>query len=285
MKKYSFIILCLALVAAACNKEQKAVDYGPEMQGVPEKEIILYCEGDLETSVETKTTAVASLPSTLYWGGTTGTSTEAQKWASTSETVSSSKISTGKYQTATATAYNYYASNVAMTVGNGATVSAANTTDVICGRAASTTSTTPSITLNHIFARTGTVALSLPSGYSQSSVSFMINGSGAANTGTAGTYNIKAGTWSSCTALSSATSLTNSTDLYLIPGTYTLSCTFTMSKGEDFTATYTKTGSVTLTGGKINNITASYSGDPAQPIVISVSLTAWSSQAVSCTLS
>lgn len=275
MKKSLFIIACAAAVLCSCNKEQmppEAADKGGE--------IVLAVEGDaLDMTVETKATAISAVPSSLYLERTTGTwKSETVKNASASKTVSSGKISTGWYQTSTPTAYNYYLANAAITfAAGGSTIVADNATDVIAGcTQAATTSTTPSVTLNHVFARTGTVTANAPSGYTISNVSWKIKSTSTTNgTGTKGTYNIATKAWSSTTALSEQ-GLTGTSDLYLIPGTYTVSVTYTLTKG-DYTASTTKTGTVPLTGGKINNIIAAVPtiGDGAQDIVISVSLTPW----------
>lgn len=284
MKKI-FCILTVVVSAAflsSCTKENQAFDE-------PKEIIIAVDDSALEVGVETKTTAVNSLPSALYHAGTTGTrgnSAEAKKWASTSKSVSASKVATGYYQTKTATSYNHYLSNVAITTpatGN-VTVAAANSTDVIVGWVAAQTTATPSITMNHIFARTGTLTLTPPSGGSVSDVTWSIVQKNGTNiTGTAGTYNLSTGAWTAATTrLTSATALTNSTDFYLLPGTYTLTCSFSYSHG-DYSNTFTKSGDVTLVQGKTNNITASFT-EPASQIIISTTLTAWSAQAVSVSL-
>lgn len=286
MKKFSFVLMSVLAVAVSCNK---SIDM-PSAEGGDE--IVLNVDGNnIDMNVETKAdaTALTAVPTSLYWGATTGTrgnSAEAQKWAAASASVSSSKINTGKYQTATATAYNYYVSNVNFTIpatGN-VTMSATNTTDVVCGWAAAQTSATPSVALNHIFARTGTLTCNAQSGYSISNVSWKIVGKSTIN-GTAGTYNLSTGAWTAAsTKLTTAKAMTSSSDFYLIPGTYTISVTYTLTLG-DWSGTFTKSGDVTLVGGKKNNITCTAIGGTASQIVISVSLTAWGDQAVTLTLS
>ena len=240
-----FFVAAIALTAS-CSKlgegDERTVD-----------EIILGITRDsLITSFETKATAITTIPSSLYWGATTGSGTETAKWSSASATVSSSRISTGKYQTATPTTYNYYVSNVALSVGANTTVSASNTTDVICGRVSSN-SATPTVTLGHIFARTGTLSFSA-SGYTVSNVTWKIVGKSTIN-GTAGTYNLRTGAWTAASAkLSTNTTISSSSNLYLIPGTYTVTISFTSTKG-GVSKSYTKTGDVVLVQGKVNNIT------------------------------
>ena len=129
-------------------------------------EIILGVGNGFEADVETKATAITSVPATLYWGATTGSTTETKKWDATSASTSSNKISSGQYQTATPTAYNYYVANKTFSVGAASTMTVAdNNTDVLVGRTAASTSTTPSVVLNHIFCRTGSLTLNTQTEY------------------------------------------------------------------------------------------------------------------------
>ncbi len=274
MKTQLFILTATAaaLAAIACNKPA-------ELASAPEaapQEIVIGVGDGFSAEVDTKATAVTSLPSTLYWGATTGTTTEASKWAAASASVSSSKINTGHYQSATPTAYNYYVANQTFSVGASTTMTVANNnTDVIVGRTAASSSTTPSVALDHIFARTGTLTANAPSGYNISGVSWKIVGKSDIN-GTAGTYNMTTGAWTAAsTKLSSETAITSSSDMYLIPGTYTVKVTYTLTKGE-WSSTATKTADVTLVKGKINNITGTVNNlGGATQIVLSLSVTDW----------
>lgn len=265
--------LCLL---ASCQKESSVVTPGEP------KEIVLSLAGDdlgLEVSTKASATEISAVPSSLYLMMKNGNST---KLASSSKTVSGGKIATGLYQTKTATAYTYYLSNLAITPGsssNSGTIAAANTTDVLAGYTAATASTTPAVTLEHVFARTGSISLAAPSGYTISGTSFKISSS-VAGTGTAGTYSLSDKKWSSTTLLSTATELTSSSDLYLIPGTYTIACTYTLAKG-DYSETFTKNATVTLVAGKKCNISGTAPGGNAQAITLSVTLTPWSDQGVS----
>ena len=265
-----------ALSLASCQKNiQIAVPDGPQ-------EIVLAVGGDdLEIGVDTKTTsAITSLPGTLYWSGTTGSlKSETTAWGSTSGTVSSGKIKTGKYQTAGGTAYNYYVSNneIAFASG-GSTISASNTTDVIAGvTTEATKSLIPSVTLGHVFARTGALTATSSQKYTVSNVTWNIASKGS-NTGTAGTYNIAAASWSDATALSSTT-ITSSSDLYLIPGSYTVTLTYTLSStSSGWSMTETKSADVTLVAGKINALTANITTQAG--ITIGVTLSAWTNTEV-----
>ena len=247
-------VAVVAAVCVGCSKEQMAEE--TERGDSSRDEIVLGLAGDsLLAEVVTKTTEVSNVPATLYWGATTGSGTsEAVKWGSASASVSGGKISTGKYQTLTPTSYNYYVSNVAMSVGANTTVTATNTTDVVVGRCDATTSTTPSVTLGHIFSRTGTLTFTA-TGYTLTNVTWKIVGKSSLN-GTKGVYNLRTNSWTSATTkLTSETTITSSSRLYLIPGTYTVKITFTASKDGN-TKTFTKSGDIVMEKGKTCNITA-----------------------------
>lgn len=274
LKLYAAPLLILGF-AASCAKSVEPENQNP-------KEIVLCVGGDtIDMQVQTKTTEITTLPSTLYYSMTTGTiGSETSKIESASGNVGSGKIATGVYQSLTPTSYNYYVSNAAITfAASGSTISAANTTDVIAGKVTSN-ETNPSVKLDHIFARTGTLTLNTQGDYALSNVSWNIESSSA---GTGGTYNIAKNIWTSVTALSS-TSLTGSSDLYLVPGDYTLSVTYTLTMG-DWKQTFTKKATVTLVAGKVNNISGTASGGNASEISITVTLTAWGQNDITATFS
>lgn len=268
-----FKLTAIAATLVACNKPAEVMS---NTETSTPKEIVIGVGDGFSAEVDTKATAVTSVPSTLYWGATTGSGTESSKWAAAPASVSSNKISTGHYQTATPSAYNYYVANQTFSVGASTTMTVANNnTDIVAGRTAGDSTPGPSVSLGHIFARTGTLTANAPSGYSISGVSWKIVGKGDIN-GTAGTYNMTSGTWSSAsTKLTSETSLTSSSDMYLIPGSYTVKVTYTLSKGE-WTSTATKSADVTLVQGSINNITGTVSDlGGASEITISLTVSEW----------
>ena len=275
LKLYAAPLLILGF-AASCAKSVEPENQNP-------KEIVLCVGGDtIDMQVQTKTTAITSVPSTLYYSMTTGTlgSAETSKKESASGNVGSGKIATGVYQSLTPTSYNYYVSNAAITfAASGSTISAVNTTDVIAGKVTSK-ETNPSVKLDHVFARTGTLTLNTQSGYTLSNVSWKIESSTA---GTGGTYNIAKNIWTSVTALSS-TAITETSDLYLVPGDYTLSVTYTLTMG-DWKQTFTKKATVTLVAGKVNNISGTASGGNASEISITVTLTEWGTNNITATFS
>lgn len=279
MKKFSFILAGLAALSmVSCTKRSSMPETDIDVPLFDTGgEIVLVVDNGAS---DTKTTAISSMPSSLFVERTTGTwKSESSKNNSTSFNVSSGKINTGWYQTATPTAYNYYISNSAITFATGgSTVAATNTTDVIAGCSqAATTSTTPTVNLEHVFARTGAITTSITSGYTLKSASYKIKSNTGAGTG--GTYNIATKAWSGTTALSE-TALANNTDLYLVPGSYTLTGTFNYTRGE-FTRTVTKTATITLEANKINNIKVALAisgSDAATEIIVGVTLSSWTSK-------
>lgn len=302
MKRLIAYLLLPAAALVSCNKTA-----APDKDSPADKEYTLLVD-DLEFA--TKTTEISSIPSTLFWCATTGSvgTSETQKYASTSATVTSSKIHTGKYQTAKPTEYNWYVCNKGLNVPTSAgsvTVTCSNDLDVIAGVCKSSTAT-PSVTLNHIFSRTGTLTLntqqySTTANYKLSDVSWKIQSKSGGTGGTAGTYNAGANSWSSVTALpqqvigtavpSSTTDnvAVHSSDLYCIPGEYTMTVSYRLSKYNndstiDYYKDFTKSADVTLTAGKVNNITATAKGAEAQEIVISVSLTQWGTNEIAMEL-
>ena len=274
LKLYAAPLLILGF-AASCAKSVEPENQNP-------KEIMLCVGGDtIDMQVQTKTSAITSVPSTLNYSMTTGTiGSETSKIESASGNVGSGKIATGVYQSLTPTSYNYYVSNAAITfAASGSTISAVNTTDVIAGKVTSK-ETNPSVKLDHVFARTGTLTLNTQSGYALSNVSWKIESSTG---GTGGTYNIAKNIWTSVTALTSTT-ITKDSDLYLVPGSYILTVHYTLSKG-DWSDSFTKSATVTLVAGKVNNISGTASGGDASEISITVTLTEWGTNNITATFS
>lgn len=261
---------------AACNKEEA---FAPA--NADEGEIVLIIDdGSIDMGVETKASAITSVPSSLNWLASTGAwKSETVKWSPAAGSVSSGKLATGKYQTNSATAYNYYVSNGSMAfAAGGSTIAAENTIDVIAGcTTAATTSTAPSITLDHVFARTGTLTCNTQTGFDIKNVSWKIQGAG-----TKGTYNIATKTWSGLTALAQ-TAITSSSDMYLVPGSYTITVSYTLYRG-DYSEDFTKSGTVTLTAGKKNNISCTAIGGRDTSIKIGVTLTDWGTENKTLTL-
>ena len=292
MKKFYSAILMVGVVfmmmvtaLTSCNKQLETV---PNELG---EEIVLGMEGDFTVAVDTRATAinnVSGLPSTLYWGATTGTGTETRKWAVASATRSNANIATGKYQTATPTAYNYYVATQTITIptSGAATMTVANNNDdVLAGRTAGSTSTNPTVQLNHVFARTGSLTLNTQSGYTLSNVSWTIKGRNSNGIqGTAGTYNLTSGQWTAAsTRMNNATSFTSNSDLYLIPGEYEIGVSYTLSIGTDYSQQFSRTAYITLVQGKINNISGTATGGNASEITLTVTVQQWENNNITMT--
>ena len=164
--------------------------------------------------------------------------------------------------------YKFYASNRPLTFNAaGTTVSATNTTDVVCAYLTNGTyKTKNTLTFEHIFARFGRVDVAAESGYTISNISIRITPK------TGGTYNLRTGAgktdgtgWSSVTT-GSATVVANATgananDIYLVPGTYEVKATWTATQGGT-SITYTdKVVSVPIVGGKTNVVSIVLGGE------------------------
>lgn len=283
-KPIIYPLLCAAVAVLGTTSCQK--DELKSVSSAKEQIVLSLDDGSIDMSVATKATEIADLPSSLNLARTSGTwKSETSVNTSASFNVTSGKIATGWYQTATPTKYNYYVSNAAMTfAAGGSTIAATNATDIIAGcTQTATDSGNPSVTLNHIFARTATLTCKTQSGYEISGISWKIVSKSGGTGGTAGTYNIATKAWSEVTALASQT-VKSSSDLYLIPGDYTISVTYTLTKG-DWSKKFTKSGDVTLVAGKKNSITCTATGGSASEIQLSVTLTAWGTESHTLTFS
>lgn len=284
MKKPIFLLLCAAvavLFATSCQKDELK-----SVSSAKEQIVLSLADASIDMSVSTKATEISAMPSSLYLARTSGTwKNETSVDASASKTVASDKIATGWYQSNPATPYNYYVSNVAMTfAAGGSTISASNATDVIAGcTQGADDSAAPSVTLDHVFARTATLTCNAQEGYEISDISWKIASKAGGTGGTAGTYNIATKAWSSLTALAQQP-FTSTADLYLTPGAYTVTVSYTLKKGS-YTESFTKSGEVTLVAGKKNSITCTATGGSASQIELSISLTPWGTESLNLTFS
>jgi len=182
--------------------------------------------------------------------------------------------------------YHFYASNVSLVFdANGTTVSASNSTDVVCAYLASSTYMSPNaLSFQHVFARLGQVSISAATGYSLSDVSISITPK------TGGTYNLRTGNgrtdgtgWSGLSSgspesIAPSSAGTKDNDIYLVPGTYTLSCSWVASE-DTYSKSFSKDVNVDIVGGKVNTISATLGGDVTQ-LVFGVSLSAWDDTSV-----
>ena len=296
MKNFFFLAVAAGLLtAASCNKQ---IDGTASLRrsAVTDEIAFRYSGLDLETYTKA-VTPVTELDS-FNVAAVTGSSKSEYAYAWNSQTVTFTKDGTtssykgGKFWPDQDPKYHFFASNATMTIAakSAPTITAANTTDIICAYLE-----TPehkkenTLKFNHIFARLGTVTVNGVDGYTASGVSIAITPD------TGGTYDMLEGNgktdgtgWSGKTAgsavtIASAMGTNAATDTYLVPGSYSLTVKYTLTMG-DFTRSYTKTGTVALTAGKINNITATLpkpgSDEEAKEIIFKVAVTPWTEENV-----
>lgn len=274
MKKLLIIAAAVVALTASCQKEDSLSIKDSVKDSLSEMTFGVK-GGGIRMSVATKATAVTEVSSVCWMatGGTVGADTLVYEPQSVS--LGDSNFSTGKYWPSEETDYNYYVSNAQFSWAAGAaTIAASNETDIVAGIAAAPYKTSPDVTVDHIFCRTGSLTLDAQEGYELMGAAVWKIKSNE-GTGTAGTYNIGTKSWSGATALSQQV-FTGESDLYLIPGSYNVEITYTLKKG-DFQKEYTKAADVTLTVGSVNNIkaTAHVGDDGAEEIVFTVTVTPW----------
>lgn len=284
MKKIIYVMAALAALSfVSCNK----AEFENVSNKLPEMKFSVAGEGlDLSvTKALTKAEAVTTL-SSVYWGATTGTKgNDTEAYAPVSLSVSEGNVSTGNFWPAESIAYNYYVSNVeyAWDADNHkATIAASNETDIVAGTAEASYKSSPEVTLEHIFARTGSLTLEPKEGYTLGEeVVWKIKSND--NAGVSGTYNIGTKAWSGVAALSQQ-EFTSLSDLYLVPGSYNVEITYTLKK-DAFEQEYTKSANVTLEGGAVNNIKATGhtgSDDPSE-ITLSIEVEPWGENNITIT--
>ena len=245
---------------------------------------ICFSATGIEVNASTKVTAVTSENMSSFNLLTNNGATDAQVylWTATASRVgTSSTFQTGRYWPNTNPSYHFYASNASLTsVANGATVTADGTLDVLCAYNENPTFNGLSL-LNfyHIYSRIAEISVTSSKGYTVSGVSLKIR-----NAKTGGVYNVGEGSWSNCTVVENAALSEGANDYYIVPGTYTLSIDYTFTKG-DYTASFSKTADVTLTGGKNNSIAITLTADPAVPVNFTVRVFDWEAQSIPLSIS
>lgn len=267
MKKF-FIIASVLLAAVACKQ-------GLDIENSAQ-EIVIGVGDSFKTEFETKATAVTTIPASLYYCIRYSDKNQVVKSPS-SAAVSGGKIATGLFKNPS-DSYKYYVSNV--NFDDGGIFTCDGTVDVIAGLATSQ-SNSPEIPLIHIYARTGSLTLNTPTGYTASGIEWHIRRNGTQLGGTSGTYNINsqgATPWTSTSGLQSNEVITSSSDLYIIPGTYIVGVSYTLSK-PGWSQTFNHEANITFVGNKINNIigTATFRSGENEPneITMNLSLTDW----------
>ena len=266
----SIFLVGVVLVLAGCFKFEEPV----LIENLSGDEIVFGADAQIEaqTKASSGTTETTSLTS-FYVSAVTGSAgSESSAWTSTqfSQVAGSSPATYkgSKMWPASNPSYKFYVSNRPLTfAAAGTTVSATNTTDVVCAYLTNGTyKTKNTLTFEHIFARFGRVDVAAESGYTISNISIRITPK------TGGTYNLRTGAgktdgtgWSSVTT-GSATVVANATgananDIYLVPGTYEVKATWTATQSGT-SITYTdKVVNVPAVGGKANNYTVTLGGE------------------------
>lgn len=267
-------VLAALLVLPGCGKGAVPAPGG-------EEEVKLY----LWPAAGTRAQAVTGL-SALWWGTTTGgnaagSGPESVEWSEVDGSalwgsLSDGILFTGHYVNASAPGVrNYYAANVPFTLGEAPALDAFNDTDIVAGRTFGCSELSPSVSLGHIFARLGTLTMAPQEGYAISEVSWTICGE-TPPYGTAGTYDLRDGSWSGCSGLESALPVNSGSDLYLIPGSYTLCCTYTLSRyGQS--QTLSASASVSLDAGYIHHVSATAVGGSLNDLTVTVNCSIWDS--------
>lgn len=253
------------------------------------EEITFLLDGEFSAEVTTKATAVTSL-SSFNVNCVTGTAGSNETSVFNTAFSGSSPYKGGKYWPSSDASYKFYASNADLTpTASGPTVAAANATDVVCAVCLTPTyKASNSLTFNHIFAQVGKCKILAPSGYTVSNLAVKITPY------IGGTYNLYSGNgktdgtgWSSkttgsATTIASAVNSDTNNGLYLVPGSYTLTATYKLTMG-DYNDTFTKTSTVNIVGGKVNNISATLPAGSASEIEFTISITPWSDNSVAAT--
>lgn len=281
MKKTMFLISALACIVS-CDK-------GQIPSGEPE-EIAFTINDSFLADVSTKASEVTGAGLTrFYAAATSGLSSESVLWQGKEFSLQaggSKYTCSNVYWPGAECSIHFYASNLNPSVASSGavTVSATNTTDVICANNSTPVwkSVTP-LVFEHIFARVGKVTVYAPSGYNGNSISVKIRPL------TGGTYNLKTKDWTDLTTASSDVIITNrfdgygtDPDLYLVPGDYTVTATYTISKGT-YSQEYTKTATVYLAPGKKNLISATLPAGDAADLEFTVTVKAWEENNITAT--
>lgn len=285
MKKLFFLSGLLTFALLACNKEEA------NLPAVNDGEIVFTAQGDgIEASVHTRATTEVKSLSSFNVLCVTGTAGSSESSVFNVSFTGPTNYTGGKYWPSTNPSYKFYASNASMTsAAGGPTISASNGTDIVCATCLSPTyNESNALTFEHIFARVGSCNISAPTdGCSVSNLTVKITPK------TSGTYSLYTGKgktdgtgWSSTSngsvvTLASSTGSTTDNQLYLVPGSYTLDIAYTLTQG-DFTKSYTKHSTVSLVGGKVNNLTATLpgAGSDLSPITFTVTVNPWGSNAI-----
>ena len=286
--------MTLAAAAAAallcsCSKEETTLT---QIHPLMTDEIV-FSAGGLEAEVQTKATSAVTSLSTFNVNCVTGTMGSAETSIFNAAFSGTTSFTGGKYWPATDAGYKFYASNMTLTPSaSGPTIAATNATDAVCAvLKAPTFKASNTLAFEHVFARIGSCKITAPAdGATVKSVSVSITPK------TGGTYSLFAGSgktdgtgWSSvstgsATTLTSKTGDTADNGLYLVPGSYTLTAKYTLTR-DGYEESFTKTATVNIVAGKVNNISATLPNSNAKQITFTVSVAEWGTNNITANLS
>ena len=295
------VSFCVAIpLAFSCQRSSLPA---VEPEEVFTKTQVSFIPKGVEDGAATKAEVVSSLDATgFYASAVTGTSgSDVAAWTNVQFTKVGDDFVGGKYWPASNPSFRFFGSNAPLTyTAGGATVSASNTTDIVCAYKDSPVyGARNTLQFDHIYARVGAVTVSATAPYTVSDVTIYL-----VDAKTGGTYNLYTGAghsdgtgWSNLTpsvatdlqiyrnagSIASGNSGTGtSPDLYVVPGVYELKASWTASVGDysEGYETMSSTSTVSIQGGKVNTISCSLAGD-ASEVRFSVGVEAWGSRNIS----
>lgn len=275
MKKTLLVTAALLSLISCVKDTEQAV----------QEEIVFTAADSFSAEVTTKATAITSI-NQFNAIATTGTSgSESLLWNNKvfSKVANDTKYtSTDVYWPGTQQSVHFYATNLTPEFSGGDVTIAANTnTDVLCAYLENPTwRAVNQLTFNHVLARLGQCTITEPDGYTGSNLSITLIPK------TSGTYNLRTDSWSATNPAASDVTITTSfngegsiNDIYLIPGRYTVTANYTLTKGT-YTQSFTKTASVNLAKGCINQISATLPAGNASEIQFTVEVANWTDHAI-----
>lgn len=147
--------------------------------------------------------------------------------------------------------YHFYASNSQLKTGSDySKIVCAPDKDIIYSCQASPVyKSLNNLVFGHVYARVGGVMVKAPSGMTATLKSAVLTARKS------GTFDTKTASWTA-TSPAEAVSLASSNDAWVVPGNYALSVTYDISTGVVTLKDVVKSGTVTIAGNKVNNITA-----------------------------
>lgn len=264
-------LMLLGLLSSCAKEGREAVPSGQEKE-------IVFLSREAHFAARSGVTEVSELPSFNVSAVRGEAGSETAVW-SVASTLEGAVYTTGRFWPVEDMGYRFYASNAPLVDGAaGATVSVDCTQDVVCAYLPNPVyGDRNTLAFDHILARIGSFAVTVPDGYTLTASSFTLFSSKT------GTYNLRTGAWSGLGAAAGSAVAVGANDVWTVPGACTLEGTFTLTKG-DFSKAYTRSASLTLEAGKICSVTAHITDDEAVGITFTATVTPWQDQDTEITL-